>query len=44
MVRPSSLMTRARDVARDPHGRIRLLIAVVFLALAGAVLLTGGLT
>ncbi|WP_255218845.1 hypothetical protein [Actinomadura formosensis] len=42
MVRPSALITGARGVARDPHARIHLLIALVFLVLAGAVLLMGG--
>ncbi|WP_433467002.1 hypothetical protein [Spirillospora sp. CA-128828] len=44
MVRPSALIGRARSAVQDPQGRIRVVIAVVFLAIAAAALLTGGLT
>ncbi|WP_302931804.1 hypothetical protein [Actinomadura sp. NAK00032] len=41
MARPRLLTVRAREVVRDPHGRFHVLIALVFLALAAAVLLGG---
>ncbi|SFP66868.1 hypothetical protein SAMN04489713_11670 [Actinomadura madurae] len=42
MARPQLMTARARAAVRYPHAPIRVLIAVVFLVLAAAVLLIGG--